>query len=172
MLSIAVADDNRMDVDLTAEGVLDWAHWGTNVATSFDHKAGAGLISDATGAGSMFLSDLNFRWTDGSPTQSASTKSGVYANAAPSAISLSAQATTTLRTLRLYVGGDTGASASMTAHLSDGSAADAVLPAMVAKLYVTLDVTFRAASDQQQVSVTWTLTTPDGAINLKSASLF
>ena len=27
-------------VDLTAEGGLDWAHWGLSTATDFNHKSG------------------------------------------------------------------------------------------------------------------------------------
>jgi len=27
-------------IDLTAEGISDWAHWGLSAPTSFDHKAG------------------------------------------------------------------------------------------------------------------------------------
>ena len=61
----------RADVNLTAEGTIDWAHWGATSATSFNHKAtGGGKISDLTQRGGFRYSTsmTTFAWSDGSPT--------------------------------------------------------------------------------------------------------
>ena len=62
-------------VNLTAEGTLDWAHWGLAIKSDFDHKAGgASQISDVTTVGTVeqFPDALTgFSWSDGTPTASA-----------------------------------------------------------------------------------------------------
>src|SRR5439155_1432739 len=65
-------------VDLTAEGVMDWAHWGLYYETSFTHKTGvASQISDYSIIGSdapnyaytyTYTDDVNAcNWSDGYP---------------------------------------------------------------------------------------------------------
>ena len=70
--------------DLTAEGPLDWAHWGAN-GSAPNRKAGVtSLISDFTNNGSPSISPstnnpTSFSWSDGSPQMSNSgTTSHVY----------------------------------------------------------------------------------------------
>src|SRR5512135_1092585 len=71
--------DTLTDVDLTTEGILDWAEWGMTSATDFNHKAtGGGKIADATpintttvyGYGNNYAGRGNdgFTWSDGTPT--------------------------------------------------------------------------------------------------------
>src|SRR5467141_4433 len=63
-------------LDLTAEGTLDWAHWGLVSTNSFDHKNGVTQkISDFTVLGTQAVQQYadNFTaysWTDGAPTPS------------------------------------------------------------------------------------------------------
>src|SRR5512138_2619406 len=67
-------------VDLTAEGTLDWTHWGLNTETDFDQKSGGGNqlsnFTQITGAVSNPVSQfgdaaVGFSWTDGVPTPNA-----------------------------------------------------------------------------------------------------
>ena len=70
-------------VDLTAEGTLDWAHWGRGSAAAFNHKAGVTQqISNYSVVGDGIFnsySDLPYQhtWTDGTPAQSVATTTGV-----------------------------------------------------------------------------------------------
>ena len=61
-------------MDLTAEGVLDWAHWGLNLPTDFDDKAGvtsqiSNYIPLGTSTNYLQYGDnaQGFTWTDGTP---------------------------------------------------------------------------------------------------------
>jgi hypothetical protein len=165
--------DYRPDVDLTVEGTLDWAHFGTVDLSSFDHKASGGRkISNATGGVYRYQGGPTYTWSDGVPTASASTASGIYSNGVAASYSLTVEATTALRTLRLYIGADNNSIPKLTAHLSDGSAPDAVLLFSPPPANMTMDITFRAASDRQQLIVTWVNTVTIGSLSLGSATLF
>src|SRR5256884_222184 len=68
------------DVNLTAEGPLDWVHWGLYTDSSLDRKAGVTpQIPDFTPKGStpqfgpfQFADNYNgYSWSDGTPTSSA-----------------------------------------------------------------------------------------------------
>src|SRR5258708_2482987 len=71
-------------VNLTAEGTSDWAHWGLNNNTSFDHKStGNGQISNiiTTGTGPLQYPNnfTHFTWSDGTPTANVpDTQTGAY----------------------------------------------------------------------------------------------
>src|SRR5947207_15024819 len=75
-------------VNLTTEGTSDWAHWGLNTATDFNHKATGGTqISNVSliGAGSTKArfrdSASTYTWTGGTPTASATnTPTGININ--------------------------------------------------------------------------------------------
>ena len=62
-------------VQLTAEGSTDWAHWGLNASTDFDHKAGVTpQISNytmlAAGSPARYANNAaGFTWTDGTPNR-------------------------------------------------------------------------------------------------------
>jgi hypothetical protein len=115
-------------VDLTAEGTLDWLHWGLVFETSVDRKSGASELGELTQIGSADLhqyinSAVTYSWSDGAPTASvAGTTNGIYALGEDNGFALSAPALVTPRTLRVYVS-SFGADFSITAQLSDGSAA-------------------------------------------------
>src|SRR5436190_19653864 len=63
-------------IDLSAQGILDWAHWGTASTSSFDHKFPVtNLISNFIQLGSNPLEQDNaigvgYSWTNGTPTSS------------------------------------------------------------------------------------------------------
>ena len=100
--------------DLTAEGTLDWAHWGLNVATDFDDKEGGGnQISNITLIGPSqngpFQYDnalVAYSWGDGTPdTTAAVTTTGIYFNNFDNGYQITVPADTTKRILRVYAGG-------------------------------------------------------------------
>jgi hypothetical protein len=70
---------------LTAEGTSDWAHWGLNTVSDFNHKSGVTQqISNYAMAGSgtparYANNGIGFSWTDGTPTVSATNSTtGVF----------------------------------------------------------------------------------------------
>ena len=72
--------------NLSAEGDLDWAHWGTFLNTDFDHKAGvtpqiSNVSYDTIGLGNWGTSAANCSWVDGSFDQvMTSSRGGVFIN--------------------------------------------------------------------------------------------
>src|SRR4029453_10166646 len=122
-------------IDLTAEGPLDWVHWGLHTEASLDRKDGvAPLISDFTVLYAsnayafvyQFADNYNgYSWSDGTPTASVTnTTTGVWAYGVPtkeSGFQITAPADTTLRTLKVYVGAFSG-KGKFEASLSDNSA--------------------------------------------------
>src|SRR5436190_15154546 len=73
------------NVDLTAEGPLDWVHWGLYTDSSIDRKAGVTpQIPDFTPKGFTgpfpYADNFNgYSWRDGSPTASmTNTATGVW----------------------------------------------------------------------------------------------
>jgi hypothetical protein len=166
-LAIARAD-LPSTVDLTAEGTLDWAHWGMSANGTFDHKASGGLAIDLSPQSpGVTTSAETFTWSDGMPTQSATVNSGIYMQfgCGPPYFTWTVPAGTTPRTLRLYISAD--ATTTLTAHLSDGSAPDAVLT----DDNIAATISFRAATDQQTMSVTWTPAAPIGSFSVWAATL-
>jgi hypothetical protein len=115
-------------VDLTREGTEDWIQWGLKGATAVNRKAGVGEISDIVRGGPGFMSwtpgfSVRTAWQDGTPVQSMeATNAGLWLNGVGNSFSFTAPADTTERTLKIYAGGLEGASCSLTATLSDGSA--------------------------------------------------
>lgn len=121
-------------VNLTAEGEIDWVHWGLYTDTSLDRKAGVvPSISDFTlldaPAGFAFAywfgdHASGYTWTDGTPTSAVTnTTTGVWAYGTPligSGFQVTAPADTTTRTFKLHVGAY-GARGQFVAYLSDGS---------------------------------------------------
>jgi hypothetical protein len=98
-------------VDLTAEGNMDWVHWGLTNVIDVNRKAAVPIkISALTKIGTNALQRLTdnysaLAWTDGTPTASASNvKSGVYTSGITNGFQFSIPADTTSKTLRVYVG--------------------------------------------------------------------
>ena len=169
--------------NLTTGGTLDWAHWGRTSPTSIDRKTtGGSKISSYTKVGSGTVYNygddaLGFSWTDGTPTASVTNDhSGVYITGINRGFSFTVPADATSRTLKVYVGG-WRTQGTLTAHLSDGSAADYTTTA--SNTGNTFDraitLTFNAASAGQTLTVTWKETAdynaPYGNVTLLSAAL-
>jgi hypothetical protein len=168
--------------DLTADGALDWAHWGLDVVTDFDHKSSAALLSDYTVVGGSAIigrytnNQTAFDWSDGTPHATAQqSTSGIYLIGTGSGFSMSAPADQTERTLALYIS-VYRASGSLHVRLSDGSAADYTdaVSNQTTNTWRLYTVRYRAASSGQTLVTTWMQTAsfdPAGNITLQAAAL-
>jgi hypothetical protein len=157
-------------VSLTAEGPVDWAHWGLTTATSFNHKSGVtpprisnyALVGAA--AADRYQDNPNlYSWGDGTPTATNSgTPTGVYVGGVLSnGFRLTVPADTTVRTLKLYIG-VWDAQGRLEVSLSDHSArtfTDTGLINTNGTSNAVNIIHFRAASAGQTLTVKWTIAT-------------
>jgi hypothetical protein len=166
------------DVDLTAEGTVDWIHWGQNGGSSVDRKASGSGLGGLASPPQLPAKSVPFTasWSDGTPDVMVSmTATGVGDIGSDLMMQLSASADTTFHTLRVY-GFVESAQLTLTASLSDDSA-------MAAPIVVTADpgrsivgkltILYRAAGSGQTVTVTLQSSKPDAtaAIGVMSATL-
>jgi len=172
------------NVILSDEGTDDWAHWGLNLATNFDHKAGvAQQISNFTAIGTnsvlQYADNYSaFSWSGGTPTDSASSSTtGVYIYGFTNGFELTLPASLQPRTVKLYVG-LYAARANFQAWLSDASAAaysDTTLVSNYDNAYRVYTLDYKAASDGQTLKIRHTtLNTHDtifGNVTLQAATL-
>ena len=171
--------------NLTALGRSDWAHWGRGgVYGRFDHKnSGGGQIGNATviGAGEVHggRSDplRKATWTDAMSGITATEDTGYIRSygATNSGFSFTVPADPTLRTLFVYCGGNSAA-AILTAHLSDGAAADFTDVRSSSGSYMNLyALEYRAGSSGQALTVSYlkaaNLAGTNGSVDLKAAWL-
>jgi CSLREA domain-containing protein len=150
--------------NLTALGTTDWAHWGAlgNI-NGFEHKATGGTkISNVTrlgngGYGTYTQPTRKVSWTDGTPVaQYGNDQSYLWANDAIGAgYSFTVPASTTTQTLYVYLGGYSSGG-TLTAHLSDSSAADYVTTLSGSALYTNVvAITFKAGSAGQTLTLSY-----------------
>ncbi len=163
-------------VNLTTEGSTDWEHWGDG---HLNRKAGVSSqlsAYTALGTGTVFTYGNDPRpmsWTDGTPTASSTDNTnGLSIQGVGQGFSFQAPADTTTRTLIVHVGG-WNSGGELTAHLTDGSAADftdatALASAQYDRNYT---LTYHAASAGQTLTVTWAMTAGSGNVTLCAAAL-
>jgi hypothetical protein len=170
------------DVNLSAEGGLDWVHWGLTDANSYDHKnIPTPMISDVTPVpGSPKVQGnagvQTFSWTDGAPsgaTTGSATLNSVASFGFSHGFTFTVPADTTPRVLRVYVG-VRNFRGQLTARLSDGSGADAVNSSLfnTAAADGVYTIPYKAGSAGQTLSVTWLVLPPDGDVTDANARLF
>ncbi|MGA7937541.1 MAG: Ig-like domain-containing protein [Kovacikia sp.] len=160
-------------VNLTTDGTTDWAHW-----SGYDHKASGGSqISNYTVIGSgtvnTYTNDLRtLTWSDGTPTASGSNKNGIYIAGTNNGFQITAPADSTQRTLKVYVGG-WNSGGTLTAQLSDGSAANYVNTAnsSTGQYNAVYTLTYKAASALQTISVRWVQASGTGNVTLQAATM-
>jgi uncharacterized repeat protein (TIGR01451 family) len=172
-------------VNLTSAGILDWAHWGRNGPTAFDHKLGVTQqISNFTkiGAGALtWFADCptTFTWTDGTPTLSATnTATGINTNGAVgNGLEITVPADTNLKTLKVYVG-VWFTQGKLEATLSDASAPAYVNTALNKNngtSFGVYTINYKAASSGQSLKIRFTILTqyfsPNGTVALEAATL-
>ena len=116
------------NVQLTAEGSLDWVHWGLSAPVDVNRKAGiAPLISEMTVVGDSIVQSFDdnatgYTWTDGDPTPEAdNATAGIYVIGLDSGFEFTVPADANARTLKVYVGAY-NAGMRFEAELSDQSA--------------------------------------------------
>ena len=163
-------------VSLTSEGTTDWRHWGDS---SLNHKAGVtAQLSNYTVVGTQnvlaYSNDLRpISWSDGTPTASAaSDTNGLYIQGLGQGFSFTAPADTTSRTLVVHLGG-WKSGGTLTAHLSDGSAADFTDTTATASGQYDRNYTliYSGASAGQTLTVTWKMSSGSGNVTLNAAAI-
>jgi PKD repeat protein len=160
-------------VDLTSTGSTDWARWPSYVHS----MSGGGQISDIARVGGAswktYYGDARtINWTNGMPATTGSTTTGVSVGGNGKGLQISAPADTTTRTLTIYLGAQ-NTSVKVSAHLSDGSAADyaGTLSAKKTRQDGVLTLQYRAASSGRQITVQLTPTSGGGNVSLQGAAL-
>ncbi|MGB6945135.1 MAG: hypothetical protein WBE37_22245, partial [Bryobacteraceae bacterium] len=163
-------------VNLTAEGSLDWEHWGDG---SLNRKAGVTAqlgpyTTVGIGNDVQYGNDLRpISWTDGTPlTSSTSNTNGLFIAGVGQGFSFTAPADTTTRTLIVHVGGwESGGT--LTAQLSDGSAAPYtdVTTNVNGQYDRNYTLTYAAASAGQTLTVSWVVNSGYGNVTLNAAAL-
>jgi hypothetical protein len=159
-----VESSGASSYNLTSLGTSDWAHWGRGGSYgNFDHKAsGDSQISNVTVVGSgdhgaYTYATRTVSWTGGTPTSADSADHGyLWANNAIGAgYSFTVPASTSTHTVYLYLGGYSSGS-SLTAQLSDGSAANYTATLSSAGSYANvIAITFKAGSAGQSLKLTY-----------------
>jgi Tol biopolymer transport system component len=189
-------------VDLTAAGDSDWAFWGNNSAgaalppsglTPSETKADGGRqISDLSiantdgtptrGFGGFPDSTLpfNFDWTDGAPDPTGTAAlGGVAVPKLGQGLSFTVPADTSLRKLTIWTSAHY-ADGTLTAHLSDGSAPDFVQtihatagsPGPSQNLPAVFTLAYKAATDGQTLTVTWTQSANNGCGGCEDIAIY
>jgi len=175
-------------VNLSAEGALDWVHWGLFTETSLDRKANvASQISDFAlafptnfpGFAYQFSDNWNgYSWSDGTPDPIVTdTTTGVYAVGPGHGFRFSVSAGTEVKTLKAYVG-TYGASGKFEASLSDNSAVayiDTSLTNVSNGRSGVYTLTFAGRSPGSMLNIKWTVEFMEdptyGNVTLQSAAL-
>jgi hypothetical protein len=159
---LVMPPDLSRSINLTAQGTLDWIHWGTSTNSPLDRKAGVlQLISDYTKIGPAEVQRYadnytGFSWTDGKPTlNAADTRTGVFTIGLGNGFEVRVPADPTPRVLKIYVG-LYGAQANFQAWLSDFSApayTDTTLSNFYASAYGVYTLTYSSSSPGQSLTV-------------------
>jgi hypothetical protein len=166
------ASISSTDVNLTAAGAVDWAHWWY-----FNHKAGGAFISTYTRLGSGTVTNYygdprSFSWNNGTPYYTGNDDFGVQTSGIGNGFSFTVAADTTTRTLLVYIGG-VNSTGKLTAHLSDATAADFVDASLSgsARYDGLYTLTYRAGSAGQQLQISWTQAAGSGNVSLQAVAL-
>ncbi|MEO7719183.1 MAG: putative Ig domain-containing protein [Capsulimonas sp.] len=160
-------------INLTTEGTVDWAHWGSEGSGNWDHKNGANLLANWACTGTIFTyggNAISYLWSDALNWNGTAQATGVYFSGQGNYFSFTAPADTTTRTLKVYVGAN-GANGTLNAHLSDSSAPDYTNASVAQNSNGVYTLTYRAASAGQTLTVKWTNNSATGSVTMQSASL-
>jgi hypothetical protein len=173
------------NIDLTTEGVLDWADWGLTLPTDFNDKAGVtSQIGDYIPVGASPLdyyqfgnNAQGFTWTDGTPTSGeTNTTTGVYVGGLGDGFEVDVDAQQTNRLFNLYAGvyqpGANLAILHLEASLSDGSAPFFIDESVIGIENVRYSMAYAAGSPNQTLIVKyWLVGASDGDVFLQAATL-
>ena len=164
-------------VNLTAEGTIDWMHWGDGAVIR--KGSAAPVIGDLTpisNGSPVFTYNNDLRaidWSDGATAASSTgNRNGVFISGTGNGFSLTVPASQAQSVLRIHVGG-WNSSARMTVTMSDGSAAPYTEDvSYFGGQYVRdYQLKYRAALPGQSITVTWLMTGGGGNVTWSAASL-
>jgi hypothetical protein len=151
-------------VDLTADENLDWAHWGMDGSSGFDHKSDVPQqISNYTQVGSDTVQQTSgyptyFGWSDGTPNANGGTYTGISVGGLANGFEFTIPAASYTKTLNLYVG-LYAAQGNLQAFLSDFSASaytDQSLSSLYGNAYGLYTFTFSTPAYGQTLHVRYT----------------
>jgi PKD repeat protein len=161
--------------DLTSVGSSDWVQWAQYVR----HASGGGQISNLAmlngGIAGNYSGDARtLKWSNGMPTLNGSSNSGMYVSGSGKGFQFTVPADTSSRTLTIYVGMQ-NTSGTLTAQLSDGSAANYV-KTYSGQRYRTdgvFTLNYRAAKAGQTLTVKWVQSSGKrgGNVSMQGAAL-
>jgi hypothetical protein len=172
-------------VNVTSEGKLDWAVWGAAATTTASQKKIMNSIASVSQIGTGAISTFSqtspaFSWTLDGPTASHTAKQakGIQVSTTNGGFAIKVNATTSARTLKLYVG-LANADGKLEASMSDGTSAaqTATVSSSAATTNRVLTITFAgtaptlATSASPTLNVNWTKTAGSGNIRLLGATL-
>lgn len=169
-------------VTLSAEGKVDWAHWGRiHRVTILNRKADAKpLIGELVKLGARELhtyenNPTTFTWTGGVPAAEVKqTRSGVFTYGQNAGFQIALPADTTPRTAKVFCGVWRG-QGKLDVTLSDGSAAaatatkDGVEPEAGDNFVFT--IRYRTASAGQTLSLKWVNAAKQGNVTFQAVAL-
>jgi hypothetical protein len=181
---IAAFDFPSPQIDLAAEGTVDWTHWGLARANSFDHRGGATTrISDTDRIGNSQVrrytdNHTGYSWTNGIPTPSAfASTTGIFIEGLSNGFQITAPADPSRRRLKVYAG-LYGARGHFEAALSDNSARpfiDTSLFKVADNNYRVYTIDYTAATPGQQLVIRHTAgelyDSTYGNVTIQSATL-
>lgn len=165
-------------IDLTAQGPVDWIHWGRFTEFSHDRKAVVSAISDFSTLEFGLPRrrenlSTRFSWYDGLQNSLVTnTTTGIFIasdNQSTEGFTFTAPADLTNRILRVYAGTSRG-SGRLTAVLSDSSAPDFthLISNSAEGVYV---LNYAAASQNQAIHVKWEGPANNSIVFLQAAAL-
>jgi len=175
-------------INLTEEGAVDWAHWSRTSTVQNRKATGGHQISDITriptnlGVGRLTGGHVRYAWTDGYASGTdyvqteGGTTTGTTITGVGNGVQISVPADTSVRTLRVYVGGN-NSQGKLEASLSDQSTPGITMYASNWESYGSGDyskvytLSYRANSANQSLTVKWTLTAGSGHIQWNAATL-
>ncbi|GAA3273475.1 hypothetical protein GCM10020218_018230 [Dactylosporangium vinaceum] len=167
-------------IDLTRQGMTDWASWGQSDASSYDHKSsGQSQITNPTANGqpkTRSSGGATLAWSDGTPSGPVTNAgNGVAAAGLGSDLQFTAPAGITTRVLRIYAA-VTHTTGILTAKVSDGSGTyiSNSLSSPTATATGVFTIAYRAKVPNQVLTVTWQASTfidPTSSIALQGATL-
>jgi hypothetical protein len=144
---------------------------------NFDHKATGGTkISNLTilgGVPGVYSDPRVMSWSGGTPTATATNSvNGYYVDGLNNGWSFTVPAGTTSSTLKVYVAANF-ATGTLTAHLSDSSAADFTSNFVSSSGFSTgvFTINFRAASAGQTLKITYRMTSGAANVAIRAATL-
>jgi hypothetical protein len=179
-------EQTNQTYNLTAQGTLDWANWGLNTPQDVNYKANVPqqisnftIVGNSTVQRASFASNSYIEWFDGTPETAAAPQqgTGIYVTGVNNGFSITVPASTTPKTLKLYLGANL-AHGQLTASLDEKTYNDATLDmthdpnnTQGAGIYTLV---FNGSTSNQALTVTYTAIATNGSTNyvmLQAATL-